>query len=267
VSHEELFLTNLALIERVTDRIGRRQRLDEAEREEFSSWVKLKLIEDDYRILRRFRGRSRLSTYLARVITRLYLDFRVTTWGKFRPSAEARRLGPTAMLLERLIVRDGLALDQAIEVLRTNYRVAETAEQLRGLGGALPPRWRRSFLDDTALPDVANGAPGSDERLDREADVRAVEKLQRELREARQALPADDRLILSLRYDDGLSVADISRMLGLQQKSLYRRLQRILKRLRAELEARGVSAAAINTLMANAAFDLLEEKGPGSKAE
>jgi RNA polymerase sigma factor (sigma-70 family) len=259
VSHEELFLTNLLLIDRTIERVARRSRLDQSEREEFASWVKLKLIEDDYRILRAFAGRSRLSTYLQRVVQRLYLDSRVALWGKFHPSAEARRLGPTALLLERLTVRDGLLLAEAIEVLRTNHRVAESAEELRKLASALPPRQRRCFLDGTRLPDVPNGSAVTDAGLDREAEARTAAKLQRTLREARRALPSDDQMILSMRYDDGLTVAHISRTLGLGQKALYRRLARILKRLRRELEARGVSAH--EGMLAGTPFeDVLDEE-------
>jgi RNA polymerase sigma factor (sigma-70 family) len=259
VSHEELFLTNLVLIEQVIHRVGRRARLDDAEREEFASWVKLKLIEDDYRILRAFGGRSRLSTYLTRVVQRLYLDTRVALWGKYRPSAEARRLGPVALLLERLIARDGLLLEEAVEVLRTNHRVPETTERLREMARALPLRRRRSFVDATVIPELPNGALRNDERLDREMEARAAANLRRALREVRRALPVDDQMILSMRYEDGLTVAHISRTLGLQQKALYRRLERILKRLRDELEARGASAQAINALLAGAAFDDLAQ--------
>jgi RNA polymerase sigma factor (sigma-70 family) len=255
VSHEELFLTSLTLIERVIDRVARRGRLDGPEREEFGSWVKLKLIEDDYRILRAFGGRSRLSTYLERVVQRLYLDSRVALWGRFHSSAEARRLGPMALRLERLIVRDGLLLEEAIEVLRTNHRVTETPERLREIARALPPRQRRTFVAEAMLPDLPNGAPGSDERLDRELEVRAAARLQRALREAREALPAEDRMILSMRYEDGLTVAQIGRTLGLPQKALYGRIERILDRLRRELEARG--ATAVDGLLG---FDQLEDE-------
>ena len=53
------------------------------------------------------RGRGSLNTYLRVVIERLVLDMRVTNWGKWRPSARARRLGAEAVLFEQLTVRDG----------------------------------------------------------------------------------------------------------------------------------------------------------------
>ena len=53
----------------------------------------LKLIEDDYRRLRRFEGRSSFATYLATVVQRLFLDFVIGKTGRWRPSVQARRLG------------------------------------------------------------------------------------------------------------------------------------------------------------------------------
>jgi hypothetical protein len=54
----------------------------------------LKLIENDYRILRSFEGLASLGTYLTTVIARLFLDFQIHEWGRWRPSAAATRLGP-----------------------------------------------------------------------------------------------------------------------------------------------------------------------------
>jgi hypothetical protein len=53
----------------------------------------------------------------------IFLDYRNRLWGKWRPSAEAKRLGPTAILIERLVARDGWAVDQVIEMVRVNHRV------------------------------------------------------------------------------------------------------------------------------------------------
>src|SRR5215208_5464467 len=54
-------------------------------------------------VRRRFERRSSLPTYVTVVIQRLFLDYRNRLWGKWRPSSDAKRLGPTAMLLERLV--------------------------------------------------------------------------------------------------------------------------------------------------------------------
>src|SRR5215472_17913272 len=109
----ELFLANLQTIEGLVQMVARQQRMTWAEAEEFASIVRLRLIENDYAILRKFRGGSSLRTYLTVVIARQALDYRDACWGRWRPSRAARRLGRTAVTLERLIVRDGFTLDEA----------------------------------------------------------------------------------------------------------------------------------------------------------
>ncbi len=122
-SCERLFLSQLALIDAVTAFIARRHHLSATDAEEFAAHVRLRILEDDYATLRKFEERSSLKTYLTTVIQRWFLDDRTARWGKWRPSAEAKRLGPLAILVERLMVRDGMTFDEACTVLETNHGV------------------------------------------------------------------------------------------------------------------------------------------------
>jgi DNA-directed RNA polymerase specialized sigma subunit len=61
---------------------------------------------------------------------------------------------------------------------------------------------------------------------------------------ARTALSPQEALILKMRFDDTMTVAAISRTLQLDQKRLYRTLDRILGRLRTAVQAEGISGAA-----------------------
>ena len=53
-------------------------------------------------------------------------------------------------------------------------------------------------------------------------------------------LPPDERIITRMRFWDDISVADIARTLGIEQKPLYRKIESIKAGLRACLEARGI---------------------------
>src|SRR5262245_36787654 len=100
---EALFLASLPVIDDTTRQVCRRHHMSAAEAEDFRSDVRLHFIERDYEVLRRFEGRSSLATYVNVVIQRLALDFRNHHWGRWRPSADAKRIGPSAILLERLV--------------------------------------------------------------------------------------------------------------------------------------------------------------------
>src|ERR1041385_4658834 len=95
----ELFRASTALIDRITAGVCRRARVSGADAEDFSGDVKLALMEGDFAILREFEQRSSLAGYLSIVIERLMFDQRTRAFGRWMPSAQAKRLGDAAVLL------------------------------------------------------------------------------------------------------------------------------------------------------------------------
>jgi RNA polymerase sigma factor for flagellar operon FliA len=241
---EALFLSQLAVIERVISFVSSRHHLPGVDADDFDSHVKLKLIEDDYAILRKFQGRSSLRTYLTVVIQRLFLDYRISAWGKWRPSAEATRGGEIAVLLERLIGRDGYGFEEACELLETNHQVTVPRAELERIAGRLPSRTRRRFESEEALAQIAADQPALDEAIADRERARTAARVDGVLKAVMAGLEAQDRLILALRFQDGRTVVEIARMLRLDQKGLYRRLDRLLKDLRGAMAAQGVDSAA-----------------------
>ncbi len=77
---------NTPLVSRVVSQVARHRRLPAQETNELLSGVLAHLVEDDYRVLRQFRGTSNLTTYLCVVVARVLLDSRTKLWGNWRPS-------------------------------------------------------------------------------------------------------------------------------------------------------------------------------------
>jgi RNA polymerase sigma factor (sigma-70 family) len=257
---EALFLSQLDLIERVTAFVCARHHVAPGESDDFASHVKLKMIEDEYAVLKKFEGRSSLRTYLTIVIQRLFFDFRITAWGKWRPSAEARRAGSVGTLLEQLTVRDGYTFEEACELLRTNHRVAASRHDLECIAARLPDRAKRRFESDDALASVpAPTRAVEDVVADR--DRRSIAHRTSEvLRSLMDRVDAQDALILALRFEDGQTVAEIAITLRQDQKGLYRRIDRLLRELRAGLEAAGVDRASVLEMLESPAVSI-EWKG------
>src|SRR5262245_46902863 len=132
------FLENLETIERIIGAICRRHVLVGDDRDDFDSYVKMRLIEGDYAVFAKFQGLSSLTTYLTVVITRFFQDFRTSRWGRWRHSAEANRLGPVALTLEILIYRDGHSVREAIQILRSRGGDLPTDRELIELAARLP---------------------------------------------------------------------------------------------------------------------------------
>ena len=238
--YEAMFVSNLDVVESVIRYVCQRHKLSGLEADEFGSQVKLRLMDHDYEVFRKFQQRSSLRTYLTIVIQRSYLDYRNHVWGKWRPSAEARRLGPVAVRLETLMARDGFGFDQACEHLRTNEEVVATDSDLNEIVVRLPPRARRAMMGDEGLEAIADKTTAVDDRLISNERRAGARRMLDALTSAVQSLGDQDRVILRLRFQDGLALADIARALHLDHKSLYRRFDALLKRLRMALEAAGV---------------------------
>jgi RNA polymerase sigma factor for flagellar operon FliA len=239
----EVYLANRELIEAAIAAICRRRRLAPDEAEDFASDARLHLIKDDYAVLRAFGERSSFRTFLFAVLSHLFLDWRNARWGKWRPSAEAKRLGPLAIRLETLTGRDRLSFDEACETLRTNHGVTESRAQLEALAVRFPQRPRRSFASDDGLDALPAEDGAADEGVVHASAVAAASRARAVLSALMSELPSQDRLILQMRYTDGRRIQEIARLLALEPKPLYRRIERTLTELRRGLEARGVAAA------------------------
>jgi RNA polymerase sigma factor (sigma-70 family) len=254
VKDEKLFLANLPVINAVISQVCRRQRLSAAEADDFASEVHLHFIERNYEPLRRFEGRSTLRTFLIVVIQRLCLDYRNRTWGRWRPSIEAKRQGSIAILIERLMMRDGRSFDEVVETLRTNHSVEMNAT-LQALCVKLARRApARQFVAEVEAVDVPSGAPLPEDNVLRGEQEFFAKRVQAALDRVRQTLPAEDGLILKMRFEDAVPVADIARALHLNQKRLYRSIEILLAMLRKRLEAEGISRQEVGSLFADGAL-------------
>jgi len=257
VTDEKLFLSSLPVINDVVAQVCRRHRFSANEAEEFAAELRLHLIERNYERLRKFDGRCSLRTYLTAVVQNYLYDYRDRLWGKWRPSAQARRLGPTGILLERLVIRDGWTMSQAIEILQTNHGVTLDAK-LEALAVRIAARQPgRQIVSERAADGMDSPASPSDVNVVRVEQEFLAKRVYAALDRARQALVPEERLILKMRFDDGMAVADIARALDVNQKRLYRTIERLLAVLRARLEAEGMSKDDIRALFA----EIMESAG------
>jgi RNA polymerase sigma factor (sigma-70 family) len=237
-SGEKLFAEAQDAMENALRFIGYRRRLEPIEFQELRSFVMFKLIDNDYARLRKYECHGSMAAYLSVVVHRLYLDFQTSRWGRWYPSAEAQRRGPTAVELERLIYRDGYEIREAVEHLAMRGGLEGSREDLLRLAYALPVRHRTRMVAQEQLHTVSSSEPVDClERRERDALRR---KLEAELHRAMASLDGDDWLVLKMRYRDSRSVAQIASTLGLEAKPLYARIRRVLGRVREGLERSGI---------------------------
>lgn len=249
----ELFEQNLDLVERTIERICRRASLYGADAEDFASNVRIALLENDCEILRGWQGRSSLATFLAVIVQRMLADEQIRAWGRWHPSAEAKRHGDAAVLLERLVVREHRSLDAALPLVR-DIDAGMTRERAEQILKQLPPREQRAReveLDEIATETVP-AVEGADARL-RDSEARRVaDRTTDVVRETLDSFSDEDQALIVLRFQTGLSIADIARMMRLPQRPLYRRLEMLLERLRGALTGARIDASALEDVIGSA---------------
>jgi len=246
---EQEFLALLPWLERVVAFTARQHHLSPEDAEDFGSRVKLKLIDDDYAVLRKFQGRCKVQTFLTTVVQREAIEFQRAQRGRWHGSAEAARGGEVLQLLERYLVRDGRPSSEAYALLRSKHGVSLPAEELDRLAARLPVRFARTFESAEVLETVpaAGGAP--DQALAQQEREHAREQFRDGLARFKSGLGEQDALLLAYRYEDGRKVVDIARILGLDAKPLFRRLERLVDALRQHLEREGVSRDLIGLVL------------------
>jgi len=102
---------------------------------------------------------------------------------------------------------------------------------------------------------MAGASQDGTSRLARREAVALAERAAQALDAAVEQLSADDRRLLRMRFEDDISVAEIARTLHLDQKGLYRRVDRVLMHLRAALEDEGLDADAAAQVLEHRGFD------------
>lgn len=247
---EQLLTQNLVSIDAQARRLCRAFRMSGDEIDDFVGFVHLRLVADEYAILRKFRGESKLTTFLNVVIAQLFHDHHVSRNGRWRPSAAASRLGALAVRLETLIYRDGCSLAQAGAILRSSGETDLPDKELWDIAAQLRPRTAPRPTDAGADP--LDSLPANEEA---DAHVTGAEDAARRsetlaaLNAALAALAPEDRTLVFAARAEDVSIAEIARGMGLVQKPLYRRVERILATLRASLEAAGFTWDEVRPLL------------------
>jgi len=206
------------------------------------------LAASDFARLRRFDpdGPARPETWLRAVARNLCVDHYRSRHGRARAFDAIARMPTLEQLVFKWKCRNGLTLQETLEILRPELphltidavaaaydrvTVALGPRQFAALTTSRPRLYSLDNADrDGRTPaDVPSSEP-SPEVLFRDAQQRA------RLQVALSRLPADDQLVLRLRFERGLSLAEVARIVGLKDhQQADRRLKTLFRALREEL--------------------------------
>jgi RNA polymerase sigma factor (sigma-70 family) len=204
----------------------RRCEHEPADADECFGHVCAALSEDGFRRLRSFRpdGPASFRTWLMAVVANLCRDWCRRQRGRIRPVRAVARLPELDQHVYRLMFVDGSSRTECVAALAprfpglTDSSVAEISARLFGL---LTPqqRWLLSARPHVPVrfrPHPGHGGDREMERLqaaDPGPEEQVAEMQQRQqLRDAMARLPPEQRLLLRLRYEQGLTLAEVARL-------------------------------------------------------
>jgi RNA polymerase sigma factor for flagellar operon FliA len=250
---EALFVESLPILERVVAGFGRRYGMSADETADMASSIKLRIVEDDYAVFHKFRGESALATYLTVALTMMAREYCVQQRGRWRPSAAAQREGAAAVELESLVHRKGYPMREAAEVIRSHGTEISDGD----LGTLLRRLPRREPLRPIEVGaeslDAQPGGGSAEEGVLTEESAQRRASVETVLAATMAELPLEDRLLLKLRFWHEASIADASRIHGVQQRPLYRRLEKLLEDLRRRLDREGITNEAVREMTGGSA--------------
>jgi RNA polymerase sigma factor (sigma-70 family) len=255
VNYQRLLLDHLSVVDQIVRTTGRRRHLAGQELEDFSGFVRVRLIENDYAILRKFQNRSSLWTYLSAVIERLSLDYCAEKWGRWRPSAMADRLGPAAVVLERLVSRDGHTLEESLEIIRSSHSFGLTQAELLKMWEQLPLRIRTTDVGEEAAATIPSPRT-SEENVDAAELHEKIERISQALKASLDQLSTQERVLLAFRFDQDLTMVQIAKLTNSSVPTLHRRLEKAIKLLRTSLMQSGLERHEIMELIGHPSIAL-----------
>jgi len=207
------------------------------------------LQEDDFRRLRQFEGRASITTFLTVIIKRQADALLRERIGRNRSRERAERHGELDSRIHDLMIINNHTADETAEILKTNYNIQISADELR--------ERRRCFLgrDGThkSCADTETSWGESGELVVVRRDNPETELTGHIQNDRRRDLLADlieglngeERLLVKLRFplsDDTVpyDIDRIAAMVGLTPQQVDRKLRRILQSCREKLLRKGI---------------------------
>jgi RNA polymerase sigma factor (sigma-70 family) len=191
-------------------------------------------------------GRSSFTTLLRVVARNLCFDWHRNQSGRHRPFKALNDLSPLELEIYRLRFTRGASQDETIQQIASEFpavgadTVCAIEEQLQYSLNSRQ-RWILSMRQQRELSTsvAIAGEDGASAELDipdpkpNQETVFLTDEQQKQLRRAVGALPADERLLLQLRFEHDLTLDEVARLCGLSDgQRVHRRVSAVLNKLR-----------------------------------
>ena len=205
------------------------------------------LRSQDYKRLRAFKGRSKLTTYLYTLVNSLVVDFRRKKYGRRRIPAAVQKLGQWAEAVYRLICWQRFSVDDAFGFLQVDGLYEGSYDRFRQdilpIQNA-PCRENPSFqsIDNpTSFASYLHDPRGNPmEKLVEKLDHHRRFQAAGIIRKITEELSEKDQMLVRLVYGSDHSVRAAATAVGLSTTAVRNRLKRLLSIFKEQLLAAGI---------------------------
>ena len=223
----------------------------ENDRHEAYIFVLDSLKADNYKRLKAYKGKSKLSTYLHALINSLVVDFRRQRYGRRRIPAAVVKLGRWAEAVYRLVCWQRFSYDDAYDFLQIDGQFQGSYAQFMQ---AIEPIRNAPCRENPGFKSIDEHLqnPGADlqdtavnplellvQKLDRERRIKALKVI----RETTRKLPEKDQLLVRLVFGSEHSLPAAAKVIQVSTSAARRRLKGLLIQYRERLLAVGIREA------------------------
>lgn len=223
---------------------------------EISNRVLDTLQRNDYRVLKEFKGNSRLTTYLTAIISRHAVDLIRKKLGRDREKERAKEWGDIGLLVYQRVIKNGYPLDDVFNELQANGAFSGSIAELETMVHKIKGKNPGTPHSSNGNSAVKNGKTISENEYvipDTKGDPQEIlmekqrkEKMRQVLQSIIAPLSGEERLLLRMRFpayeeEKPKSVEQVSHALGITQKAVYKRITRLMKKCRDKLQQEGVT--------------------------
>lgn len=215
--------------------VARLNRLTDEEACDLEAALGSRLTENDFEAFRAVRGRG-LAIY--RLVLVKALEYRDGLWERWRQDAAANGLGEAAAALERLVYEEALSDEEALAAVSAAGDPPPGRATIEAMWGTRPWHGRRPVAD---LKWQSPNAP-------RGRELTAIE---RQIAEALQELPGEDRFALQAHFSSRLPIELLAALQRLEPDELLQRIESHVEALRERLRAAGIDVADMRAVLAD----------------
>jgi RNA polymerase sigma factor (sigma-70 family) len=217
------------------------------------------LRKDDFKILKSFGGRSKITTYLSTIISRLFVDTVRKKYGRKREKERAKEFGDFGLDIYNKIIVEGLNIDEFVkqnEYVKSGNididGVQNIANRIRGV-----KRYDKRDIENFPGTPVKKGIETEEKDIivaDKDnlpemimMDKETLQKFKNYAEIILKKLSEEEKFLLKLKFyneneEKGKITRDIASLLNIEKRKVYKLTDKILKKCKKILESEGMNA-------------------------